>query len=404
MSAAGTPRYVTLSRAAKAGTPLVLVGPGPLSVAWMHPEEQVDAVGLGVAGEGIGPLCRIGEAPPVAPPGPFFGGWAFDAARPWKGFAAERWVLPEVLGHWDGQRTWLSAFGPQGTSEAELAARLDEVEEVAIPALQPSARRLPEDPSPFHALVAQALEELEQGRTRKLVVARSIEVEADAPWSERQVLASLVARFPSCRTFLLRGSDGSAFLGASPELLCEVRGALVRAEALAGTAAPGKGARLLSSAKDRREHETVAAHVRAVLGRFVSELRMPDEPGLRQLANVVHLHTPAEGLLRAGASAFDLSRALHPTPAVAGVPIAGALEWLRQKEGFARGWYAGVVGAAGPDAVVLAVALRSALLHQTRASVFVGAGVVEGSTPRGEWLETERKARALLPALGVHHG
>ena len=56
----------------------------------------------------------------------------------------------------------------------------------------------------------------------------------------------------------------------------------------------------------------------------------------------------------------------------------------------------------GPGGLTLAVALRSALLDGSRAQVFVGAGLVRGSTAEAEWLETERKAKALLPALGVH--
>jgi salicylate biosynthesis isochorismate synthase/menaquinone-specific isochorismate synthase len=78
------------------------------------------------------------------------------------------------------------------------------------------------------------------------------------------------------------------------------------------------------------------------------------------------------------------------------------MAWLREHEGFPRGWYAGVVGAMGPNQLTLAVALRSALLAGPTARLFVGAGIVEGSRPASEWLETERKARAMLPALGVH--
>jgi isochorismate synthase EntC len=58
----------------------------------------------------------------------------------------------------------------------------------------------------------------------------------------------------------------------------------------------------------------------------------------------------------------------------------------------------------GPAGTTLSVALRSALISGSRAQVFVGAGIVRGSTAEAEWLETERKSKAMLPALGVHHG
>lgn len=395
-------RYVALTRPAPEGTPLAL-GPGPLQLAWLHPEARTWAVGLGVAGERLGPVRELGEALADLP-GPFFGGWAFDPARPWDGFAAERWILPQVLGRWTARGAFLTAFAPEGTSEAELAARLSEVAFVPVPSVVPRATRTPAAEAPFHALVEAALAELHRGGAKKLVVARRIEVEAERPWDERQVLAALADRFPTCRTFLVRGLDGSAFVGASPELLCEVRAGLVRTEALAGTAAPEQGEWLRASPKDRFEHQLVVDHLREVLGRLGVGLELATEPGLRRLANVVHLSTPALARLRPGVAAFELARALHPTPAVAGVPVASALGWLAEYEGFARGWYTGAVGAAGEQGLELAVALRSARLSGSRGEVFVGAGVVEGSTPGGEWEETERKAQALLPALGVARG
>ena len=123
-----------------------------------------------------------------------------------------------------------------------------------------------------------------------------------------------------------------------------------------------------------------------------------------ELPAVVHLHTPIEAVLRPGVSPLSVARALHPTSAVAGTPRAEAIGFLRAHEGFERGWYAGAVGAIGPSRLTLAVGLRSALLSGSTARVFVGAGVVRGSTPDGEWIETERKASTMLAALGVSHG
>ena len=58
----------------------------------------------------------------------------------------------------------------------------------------------------------------------------------------------------------------------------------------------------------------------------------------------------------------------------------------------------------GPDGLHLSVGLRSALIHPGGARLFVGAGVVAGSTADAEWEETEAKARPMLRAVGVVHG
>jgi salicylate biosynthesis isochorismate synthase len=399
------PRYVARSQPLRVGA-LLRLGPEPLSLCWSHPNAGQWACGLGVAGERTGDLEWLGPPPVVPPPGPFFGGWAFDSERAWSGYESERWFLPEVLGWWDGRRAVVAAFGPEGTSAAELDARLRAVCEVdALPGPL-CARRVVDanERRSWTALVEAALEEIEAGRAQKLVAARAIRVESASPIQERLVLKALEARSPSCRVFLLRGGDGSAFIGASPELLCEARDGMFFAEALAGTGAPGAEAALLASTKERHEHQLVVDGIRERLQPFAYELEPSPKPGPRPLPNLVHLHTPIRATLKPGTDVLAVARALHPTPAVSGTPRAEAVRWLRAREGFSRGWYAGAVGALGPQGITLAVGLRCARVSGRFAELYVGAGVVQGSTANGEWLETERKAQSFLDALGVSDG
>lgn len=393
---------VAVARTLRSGA-LLRLGPEPLSVSWSHPASGVAASGLGVAAEGLGTVEWLDGPPATLPPGPFFGGWAFDVERAWAGFDAERWFLPEVLGWWDGERTHLAAFGIAGTGRAPLEARLDRVSTVEPSAMPSCARRVGAagDAERFRSLVDEALLAIAAGRAEKLVAARAIRVESDEPIAVRGLLKRLEARNPSARTFLLGGRDGSAFVGASPELLCEIRGGVAYAEALAGTAEAGAAAALLGSDKDLREHRFVVEAIREALAGFAQRVDHPDLPQARELPHLAHLFTPVRAVLRPGVDPLEVARALHPTPAVAGTPRREAMAWLRSREGFDRGWYTGVVGTFGPRGLTLAVGLRCARVLGRRADVYVGAGVVRGSSPAGEWLETERKARGLLQALGV---
>jgi isochorismate synthase EntC len=117
---------------------------------------------------------------------------------------------------------------------------------------------------------------------------------------------------------------------------------------------------------------------------------------------VVHLRTRISGVLREPLHVLELVERLHPTPAVGGVPTARALSWIAEHEPDERGWYAGPIGwvdAQGDGA--FAVALRSGLLENHRASLYAGAGIVQGSDARSELNETRWKLQALLGALGV---
>jgi len=180
-----------------------------------------------------------------------------------------------------------------------------------------------------------------------------------------------------------------------------VEGDQVQADALAGSARPEEAEALPGSGKDLREHRWVVDHIARALSGIADQVHRPPEPRVRALANVVHLHTPVVARLAPGRGVADVAAALHPTPAVGGVPAGAALRFLAEHEGLDRGLYAGVVGWVGEDRAELAVALRSALIRGRRARLFVGAGIVEGSSPDAEWEETELKARALLDALGV---
>jgi len=94
-----------------------------------------------------------------------------------------------------------------------------------------------------------------------------------------------------------------------------------------------------------------------------------------------------------------LMQALHPSPAVGGVPTNKAIAYLREHEPFDRGWYAGPVGWVGPESGEFAVAIRSGLVRGNTLSLYSGAGIVDGSTPDGEWSEIETKLSNALSAL-----
>jgi menaquinone-specific isochorismate synthase len=78
------------------------------------------------------------------------------------------------------------------------------------------------------------------------------------------------------------------------------------------------------------------------------------------------------------------------------------VDYIRAHEPFDRGWYAGPVGWVGPESGEFAVAIRSGLVHGNALSLYSGAGIVDGSTPDGEWSEIDTKLSNALSALTRH--
>lgn len=390
---------------------------------------------------------RAGTAPT------FFGGFAFESESrghdDWKRFPAARFLLPEAIvertAAGDGRLLAIARVEPGATVEATLAAlstRVETFERVAAgppkrlaPCASPSALdgTWPEGPAyrvradrphaVFRAQVARALDAFRSGDLSKVVLARSLGVLCDGRLDVPAFLGRLRGLYPSC-TLIAMGRGEDTFLAATPEALVRVAGDEVETAALAGSAPRGRtpeedatlGDALLGDAKERSEHAYVVEAIREVLEGACESVVAPPSPSLRRLFGIQHLETPirarraADPERAARGSALALVEALHPTPAVGGVPARAARAWIREHEGLDRGWYAAPIGWLDvEDGGDFRVALRSGLIRNgltgedgaeaSRARLFAGAGLVEGSDPEQELGETRIKLRALLAPL-----
>lgn len=431
-------RYATVDASRWVASRVVLLGVDPLAGArvWGAPDVYWERplAGEAVAGWGVADTreaasaaqvsevlralsapnaVRWLEGPPEAPlPGPWFGGMRFaqqgdDAG--WSPFGFSRWTLPEFLVWRAGPGLMAAAFAPEGPeAEDRVRSRLKRVG-AGFPTERLQSRsaaralRLSSSRPDFENKVMRAVERIQAGNFQKVVLARAVEVEADEPFDQVNVLARLREQNPRCATFLFRAPDATAFLGATPETLCRLEGRRLETEALAGTAPVTQSGGLTTSDKDGREHQAVVRYILKALEPLAERLHADAEPELLPLKNVVHLRTNIRAELREGTGVAELVSALHPTPAVGGTPREHALEFLAEHEALDRGWYAGPVGWVGEGRTHQMVALRSARVKGARARLFVGAGIVAGSSAESEWRETEFKSLAMLRALGEEH-
>ena len=262
----------------------------------------------------------------------------------------------------------------------------------------------------YRAAVAQALARIQAGEFEKIVLARAIDLATQQPLHPLRVLNGLRQRFPECYAFSLANGRGQSFIGASPERLVRVSKGVLETEALAGSIRRGAGASedaalgasLLRSEKDLREQRLVLETITDRLTTLGLKPEFPALAGLRRLANVQHLHTPVRAVLGDKVRLLTALGWLHPTPAVGGTPAAAAIARIRALEGFSRGLYGGAIGwvnARGGGEFF--VGIRSALVDGARARMYVGAGIVAGSSPEKEFAETELKLKAMLDALSA---
>lgn len=254
--------------------------------------------------------------------------------------------------------------------------------------------------------VKQAAEAIDAGELAKVVVAR--EVEAIGSIDPAVVLARLSSRFESCAVFGF-GRERSCFVGASPEVLVELNSDVVTTYAVAGTAPRGSTPaddaayveQLASDPKEQAEHRYVVEYLRTRLALAGVELDLTGETEVRTLPGIHHLSTMVTGRVAPQPGmALRLVGALHPTPAVGGTPSTFAQQWIAEHEGLDRGWYAGPVGWIDHRGCgSFYVALRSALVGPEGLRLIAGAGIVAGSDPELELVETDIKLAAVLDVV-----
>jgi len=366
----------------------------------------------------LGRLAAPQQCPPLARPRVLLAFSFFDSPlQEGEGVPGVQAVLPRWQLSRQGRHCWLRL---QRTLGGDVSARslAEELWEQAERLAQ-----LPSDPCAaagdaagpavingsawqegYRSVVERGLELVEAGELRKLVLAVRQQLQLAQPLDPLRLLAQLRERQPGSCRFLWQRADGPALLGASPERLLTVRQGQLRSDALAGTAPVGPNAdQLLHSDKDRREHELVVEAITAVLQQSGLTPRRPRHPRLARHGQLVHLHTPITAAL-GEQQPLAVAAALHPTPAVAGLPRREAMAALRSLEPFERGYYAAPIGWIDSEGdTELRVAIRSGSLQGQRLELTAGAGLVPGSAVERELAEVALKLGVLQQQLDLPH-
>lgn len=288
--------------------------------------------------------------------------------------------------------------------------------------------RIPRNAEQFKHSVTSAINSIQANHLRKIVLASTIDFVSPSPFNTINSLDNLRRCYPECNIFSISNGKGKNFIGASPERLISIRNSSLETDALAGSAPRGQtitedtkfAARLMSSKKERCEHQFVLSFISECLSELGLTPQMSPMPQLLKLPNIQHLWTPIHMPLSGNLNPLEIVAKLHPTPAVAGVPTKAAQEQIRNYETFDRSLFAaplGWVDYQGNSEFI--VGIRSALIdteptrkyaHKNdklsdnsddiyRARLYAGAGIVAGSDPNKELAEIQLKLQALSKAL-----
>lgn len=268
----------------------------------------------------------------------------------------------------------------------------------------------------YEAGVERVREHVRAGDVFQTVLSQRFELATDV--DALDLYRVLRATNPSPYMYLLRFAGRQSpfdVVGSSPEALVTVTGDRAIVHPPAGTrprgATPEDDVRLteelMADPKERAEHVMLVDLARNDLGRVSvpGTVEVADFMRVERYSHVMHLVSTVAGQVSPGRDALDVFDATFPAGTVSGAPKPRAMEVIESLEPTRRALYAGTVGYLDASGDMdMAIAIRTAVLHDGRAYVQAGAGIVADSDPATEEAETRHKARAVLSAIATAEG
>jgi anthranilate synthase component 1 len=298
---------------------------------------------------------------------------------------------------------------PAGYDQA--CARLDELAQALTkPAQLPAYAAISAPPlesdipqSAHEEMVKRALHYIKDGDIMQVVLSRRMKRPFAAP--PLSLYRALRRLNPSPYMFYYHMDDFQV-VGASPEILVRLEEGKVTLRPIAGTRPRGKTPEedvalaqdLLSDPKEIAEHVMLMDLGRNDVGRIATtgSVKVTENMVIERYSHVMHIVSNVEGTLKPGLNAMDVLKATFPAGTLSGAPKVRALEIIDELEPSRRGVYGGAVGYLGFDGNMdMAIAIRTAVIHEQTLLVQAGGGIVADSVPAAEWQETVNKSQAI---------
>ena len=386
-------------------------------------------------------------AVPGLPPltGGLVGALGWDIVRQWEptlpAAAPEELGVPEltlclvsdlaVVDHLDGS-VWLvaNAINFDNTDQrvddayADALARIEAMQDALQHPAPPAAAVLVDIDEPelefrstraqFEASVRTGQEAIRDGEVFQVVLSQRLDLDCPAEPIDVYRVLRTINPSPYMYYLQLQDADGHDFavVGSSPETLVKVTDGRVVTFPIAGSRPRGAtpeqdlalADELLADPKERAEHIMLVDLSRNDLVKVCepASVEVVEFMAVKRFSHIMHICSTVVGHLREGATALQTLIAAFPAGTLSGAPKPRAIALIDEIEPARRGIYGGTVGyfdlAGDMD---MAIAIRTALIRDGRASVQAGGGIVADSVPGLEYEESRNKAAAAVRAVQI---
>ncbi|WP_397447173.1 chorismate-binding protein [Polaribacter sp. R77954] len=248
------------------------------------------------------------------------------------------------------------------------------------------------------AIVEKAIQKIKTSKLQKVVISRK-ETVAITDFDLLEIYQKLLKSYQNAFVSVWFHPKVGLWLGATPETLLQMQSASFKTMSLAGTQVYQPKKEVVWKSKELEEQQLVTDFIENQLANIASSLKI-DKTETIKAGNLLHLRTKVEGVLDKNANLKAIIRALHPTPAVCGLPRNSAKEFLLANENYNRSFYTGFLGELNINQKSsLFVNLRCMEIHNNIASIYIGGGITKDSDAEKEWEETVSKSITMKKVL-----
>lgn len=332
----------------------------------------------------------------------FFGAFSFDQKKS-KAFPKSCFFLPQIEIFQNEEETIISLnlISSDAKLEIEQILKNFEFNEKTAKLSNPIQKIETPSQSQWDKMARHALDIILATPLEKVVLARELLYEFEEDVCGFSIIEKLSGTASNSTLFALKFSEDSTFIGATPEILFQRNKNVLKTVALAGTTPRGKNPtddkylrnRLRNDPKELHEFDFVKRDILSKIKHLCEASTLQNANSILQTSHVQHLFFEVWGNLKKTTSDQSILELIHPTPAMCGTPTDLAKKLIKKIETFDRGFYAAPIGILTPKKASFYVGIRSALIEKKHLRLFAGCGIVKGSTPENEWIETENKMR-----------
>lgn len=237
-------------------------------------------------------------------------------------------------------------------------------------------------------------------RISKSILSRVIKEKLPVDFDVVNCFTTLCADYNDAFVHLLYHPDAGIWLGATPELLIDKRDKELKIMAVAGTQAKHNGSVYNWRQKEMDEHNMVGFHIEQVFNRYGCVQTYKSRPYTIEAGRVVHLRTDYKYIEHTSIPLKEFIFAIHPTPAIGGLPVEASIEVIHSVEEYDRRYYCGFLGETDfVTNALLYVNLRCMQIGHSEIAIYVGGGITAESDVHEEWEETVMKSKTMIEKL-----